>query len=118
MTTQPTIVSEDDALLHVPPHLAELADAMKTANAADPITVPDPTTGKPVRNLKLRLSAKQTKEIMSLPKEQRAAMAEQILRERAEVKFKREKVDASVRVSRLARKAKAKRAKRNKRRSR
>lgn len=112
-------VAEDPSTaLQVPPHLAELVDAVNLANAADPIEVVHPTNGKTVRHLNLRLSPAQTKRVMAMPAAQRAAMAEAILAERADAKRERETKEATEDAQRKSRRAKGKRAKRARRRNR
>jgi len=107
MDNTPKIFAEDS----LTEHLAEMADAMKTAATADAIEVTHPTTGVSVKSLKLRLSPEHTKQVMSQPPHLRAAMAESILVERAQAKAAREKTEREVSALRKARKAKARRVK-------
>jgi len=56
----------------LPPHLAELADALHTAKGAEPVEAVHPVTGEPVKHLRIRLNAADTKRVMSMPPQSRS----------------------------------------------
>lgn len=94
----------------------EAKDAMDLANAAEPVTITD-DDGNEVTSLKVVLTPAETMRVMALPVDQRAAMAENILRERAAAKAIRKTVGkleaAEKRESKKKRKAQAKARRRN-----
>lgn len=99
----------------LPPHLQAFAEelrdvqhAQEVAEAADSTVIHD-DQGNEVTSLKVRLSAAETVRVMSLPVEQRAAMAERILRERRQRADERKKVVAAEAKEKRAIKARRKR---------
>ena len=109
-----------DTDIELPPGLRKLKDEMlafqearNIADGAESIEVINPVTGEPVRHLHMRLSAADTKRVMSMPPEQRAAMTEAILAERAALKFQKRDEEAKLKKVRKDRKRKAKARRKN-----
>ena len=64
----------------------EVQEAREVAEAAPAVTAVDPSSGREVKHLHVRLSPADTRRVMSLPPEERAAMAEVVLAKRALIK--------------------------------
>lgn len=95
--------------------MQDTQDAINVADAAPAVEVV--VDGKTVKHLNIRLSSHETRRVMSLPVEDRARMATQILKERriaSDIRHhaEREQADAQ-RARKKARKAKAKARRRN-----
>ena len=90
-------------------------DAINVADAAPAVEVE--VDGKTVRHLNIRLSSQETRRVMSLPVEERARMATQILKERRIASHIRHNVEreqaTAQRARKKARKAKSKARRRN-----
>lgn len=85
----------------------EAKDAMDIANAAPATTITD-EDGKEVKHLHVRLSPAETKRVMSMPVEQRAQIAELILKERRLAAGVKKTVDKLKRAERREAKRKRK----------
>lgn len=87
--------------------LDRMKAALDQANAAPAVETTDPTTGKKVTSLKVRLSPAESQIVMAMPPEHRAAMAQAILADRA-----RRRAAARVEAARVAAASKHKKRKR------
>lgn len=92
-------------------------EAIQIAEAAEPVVVHD-ENGKEVHSLKVRLTAQETRRVMSLPLEQRSAMATRILQERRLAANARKALAKAEQTYTRERKAERRRKKKNKRRGR
>ncbi len=121
MSSTPRVVDEDAPL---PEHLQKLRDALDevqnakaVADAAQSVTIID-DQGNEVKHLKVRLNAAETVRVMSLPLEQRAAMATKILKERRMFAQARREVEAAMAAEKKVIKAKRKRERQARKRAR
>ncbi len=108
----PKVVEDVQAMIE---RMRDTQDAINVANAAPAVEVE--VDGKTVKHLNIRLSSQETRRVMSLPVEERARMATQILKERRIASHIRHNVEreqaTAQRARKKVRKAKAKARRRN-----
>lgn len=105
--------NDDGTEIELPPGLKalkdemeDLQDARSVADAAEPTEIINPATGEPVKHLRLRLGAADTRRVMRMPIALRATMAESILAERTMLKRRKRVDEAKAKKIRADRKRK------------